>query len=137
MHRPGLDQTGSFRWGGMRFLSPFATAILVTTLSWSAGADQVRFTGDTTADDALVHDTMQQLLLVVNGRVRYSLVQLVESEILPPPYSPPAASRVQSSAKAHYERWTATFCGMKVPFLISFWPATDGGTMFSVTHPFP
>ena len=77
------------------------------------------------------------MLLVVNGRFHCSPVQLVESEILPPSYSPPAASRVQASSKAHYERWTATFCGMKVPFLISFWPASDGGTMFSVTHPFP
>jgi len=129
-----LLRRGMFR---TRLTVSFVSALLVVVVSASVGADQIRFVGDTTADSTLIHDTVQQLLLVVDGRFHCQQVQLIESEVLPPSYSPPAASRVQTAAKARYERWTATFCGKKVPFLISFWPASDGGSMFSVTHPFP
>jgi len=102
-----------------------------------ASADQVRFTGRTTADRTLISDTIRNVLFVGKARLNCSELGLVEAEVLPKDYVPPKGPGQEGKAPTIYERWTATFCGQKVPLLIAFWPASDGGMMFRVEYPYP
>lgn len=95
---------------------------------------QVEFTGQTTADMTLLRDAFENVKLVALGKFDCSSVDRVVSEVLPRSYEPPGEKKQEG---ATYERWTARFCGKDVPFLLTFWPAKEGGMMFSVGYPFP
>lgn len=111
-------------------------AVVLSVLSFSAHADQVRFTGRTTADATLIRDTLRNVLVIARARLNRSSTNLVTAEVLPPGYVP-VGSKPEGSAKTTYERWTVALCGNDVPFLIAFWGAPAGGTMFRVGYPFP
>lgn len=100
-------------------------------------ADQVHFTGATTADVTLIKDALHQILLYSNATEHCPTLEGVEAKILSPTYKPVDAAKRPEAGKGTYESWTATLCGKPVKFLITFWPASDGGTMFAVTHPYP
>ena len=113
--------------------------IFVAALACSlpAAADQVRFTGQTTADGTLVVDTLNAVALLGPARFNCPTVEAVEAKILPKSFTPPGKDNPEGSSPTTYERWNATFCGKTVPLLIAFWPAADGGMMFRIGIPFP
>lgn len=100
-------------------------------------ADQVRFTGNTTADVTLIKDALHNILLYGNATDHCATLESVEAKILSPSYKPADAATRPEAGKGTYESWTATLCGKPIKFLITFWPASDGGTMFAVTVPYP
>jgi hypothetical protein len=102
-----------------------------------ATADQVRFTGNTTADTTLIRDALQNILLVGQAQLKCTSLEAVEATILSPKYRPPEAYAQPDKRKSTYESWNATLCGRPTKFLITFWPADDGGTMFAVGYPYP
>lgn len=120
----------------MRLRILIGLLIIATALS-SAKADQVHFVGQTTADPTLMRDALRNVLLIAQARLNCSTLEVVKSEIMPSLFTPPGGRGPEGSAKTTYERWTATLCGKDVPFLLGFWAASDGGTMFRVQYPFP
>jgi hypothetical protein len=109
-------------------------AILSTTV---ARADPVHFTGTTTVDRTVIADALQQVKNVGLAKLKCGEMTSVESSILTATYSPKDTQNYAEPGKETYERWVVTFCGKTVPFLLGFWPASDGGTMFHVSYPFP
>lgn len=98
----------------------------------SLAQDQVRFTGNTTADEELVHDAFQNIALYVRESLKCPSIELVEAEVLPSGSVKRDTSQAEGSAPATYEQWTVSFCGKKQPFLVVFWSAKEGGTMYRV-----
>ncbi|GAB3361456.1 hypothetical protein GCM10027430_35410 [Lysobacter tyrosinilyticus] len=113
--------------------------ILATALAASlpASADQVRFTGKTTADQTLLVDTLNTVARLGPARFNCPTVEAIQVQVLPESFTPPGKNNPEGSNPTTYERWDATFCGKVVPLLIAFWPATEGGMMFRVGLPFP
>lgn len=101
-----------------------------------ARADQVHFTGHTTVDELVIRDALQNILRVAVAREQCNQLSAVEARVLPADYRP-ADPAYRVAPDARYERWEVTLCGRVVPFLLGFWSAPEGGTMFQVGHPFP
>ena len=117
----------------------FQTLILMVALALSlpVSAQQVRFTGQTSADDTLVVDALNTVALLGPSRFDCPTVEAVEAQVLPKSFTPPSKDNPEGSSPTTYERWDSTFCGKTVALLIAFWPAADGGMMFRVGLPFP
>ena len=98
-----------------------------------AAADQVRFTGQTTATEKLITDTLNTVAVLGPSRFNCPTIEAVEAQILPKSFTPPGKNNPEGSNPTTYERWGVTFCGKVVPLLIAFWPAADGGMMFRVS----
>lgn len=111
--------------------------LLIAAPGRFALADPVHFTGETTADTTLITDALRVLQRLAQDRLQCATLGAVRSEILPPRYVPPGGPGPEGAARTVYERWTASLCGKEVPFLLGFWPAAEGGTMFRVQYPFP
>jgi len=105
--------------------------------AFPAAADQVRFTGQTTADRTLTVDALNSVALVGRAQFNCPTVEAVDAHVLPKSFTPPGKDNPEGSHPTTYERWDATFCGKVVPLLIAFWPVADGGMMFRVGFPFP
>jgi hypothetical protein len=115
-----------------------ATALsLASMLPASARADQVRVTGESTADATLIRDAVQQILRIGAGALECHELTAVEASVLPDDWRPADPKYRLGPPGTRYERWEATLCGRAVPFLIGFWDAPEGGTMFQVGYPFP
>lgn len=115
------------------------TLVLAVALSLShpALAQQVRFTGDTTANETLLVETLRTVALLGPSQRSCPTVEAVEAQVLPESLSPPGDDNPERSNPTTYERWDATFCGKVVPVLIAYWAAEQGGMMFRVGLPFP
>ena len=100
-------------------------------------AEQLRFSGQSTADMALIKDTLGHIQVVGQGQRDCGVISAVDASILPEGYSPADSGYRVGQGKVTYESWSATMCGETVKFLISFWPASDGGTMFAVGYTYP
>jgi hypothetical protein len=111
--------------------------ILGGLLGVSSGAEEVRFTGETTADEQLIGDTLQQVVTIAQAKLACANLEGVVAEVMPRDFVPPDALSVTGSDTVTYERWTTTFCGKQVPFLITFWRDPQGGSLYSVGYPFP
>jgi len=101
-----------------------------------AAAQQVRFTGETRADERLIADALQQLARHAYATQNCATLTELEATVLPESFDPGPRYRVQP-AGVRYERWNAILCGRSVAYLIGFWPSAEGGFMFQVSHPFP
>lgn len=108
----------------------------VTLCAAPAMAEQLRFTGQTTANVMLIKETLRNIQLVGQGQRNCGVISAVDARVLPESYLPTGAYRV-GKGKVVYETWSTTMCGDVVKFLISFWPAPDGGTLFAVGYPYP
>ena len=120
----------------MRIQAIAGVLVAAAMLAGSANAAQVRMVGTTTADARLSEDVMRHVMLIANGLLHCSTVTLIEPELLPPSFKPSGGPHAECSAETTYERWNVTLCGKKVPFLVAFWSASVGGTMFRVGYPF-
>lgn len=101
-----------------------------------AMAEQLQFTGQTTANIMLIKDTLRNIQLVGQGQRNCGVISAVDARVLPESYLPPGPYRV-GKGQVVYETWSTTLCGDVVKFLISFWPAPEGGTQFAVGYPYP
>jgi len=110
---------------------------VMLALSLPALAQQVRFTGDTTADETLLVDTLRAVALLGPAQFNCPTVEAVDARVLPESFSPPGNDNPEGDNPTIYERWDATYCEKVVPLLIAFWPASQGGMMFRVGAPFP
>jgi hypothetical protein len=115
----------------------FLMAIAALAFPQPANAEQVRFTGSTTADVTLIKDALHNILLYGVARDECSSLESVEAKILSPSYKPADAATRPEAGKGTYESWTATLCGKPTKVLMTFWPADDGGTMLAITVPYP
>lgn len=101
-----------------------------------ARADQVRFTGRSSVDDVVIRDALQTLLRVATER-GCNRLEAVEASMLPAAYRPADSGDHGERPGLRYERWTVTLCGLAMPFLLGFWHAPEGGTMFQIILPYP
>lgn len=108
-----------------------AVAMFSATSTVSAQA-QVRFTGETTAEEALIDDVMQQLVSYIHNNLKCENVELVEAKVLPADSIKRNPTDPEGKNPATYERWDATYCGTSKSFLVVFWPSKEGGTMFRI-----
>lgn len=115
----------------------FCAVFAVVFITTPASADQVHFTGETTADASLIKDTLQNIMRYAYAAQGCSAFGAVEASVLPASYKPKDSSTRPEKGKGTYESWTATLCGKPTKLLITFWPADDGGTMFAVGFPYP
>ena len=113
----------------VRLLTAIAGSMV---FSATPAQEQVRFTGNTSADATLIHDAFQYVALYVRESLKCPNIELVESEVLPDGAIKRDPARPEGTGPATFERWTVTFCGKKRPFLIVFWPSKEGGTMYRV-----
>jgi hypothetical protein len=114
-----------------------ATGVLAMLLGTASSAAEVRFTGNTTATRQLIGDALHQLVTIAEAKLTCTDLEAVVAEVMPRDFKPPGASTVAPDKAVTYERWTATLCGQQVAFLVTFWSAPAGGTMFAIGYPFP
>lgn len=117
----------------MRLAGPMAAVLILTGAP--APAQSVHLSGETAVDDVLARDIMRTIRLVAESRENCATISSVETAVLGG-YRPSDA-RYRVADEATYERWAVSLCGRTVPFLISYWPAPQGGMMFNVGHPAP
>ena len=108
-----------------------AFAILFAASTVSAQTD-VRFTGETTADETLIRDVMQHLIRYIQNNLKCEDIKLVEAEVLPEESIKRDPTDPEGTGPASYENWVATYCGTSKPFLVVFWASKEGGTMFRI-----
>ena len=113
-----------------------ALGAMVLACSHPAMAQQVRFTGQTGADQTLLRDALQQLARHAYATLSCATLTAVSSTVLPDGFEPRPANRVAARI-VRYERWDATLCGRTVSYLFGYWPSPEGGSMFQVSYPFP
>ncbi|HTK86050.1 MAG TPA: hypothetical protein VL625_13280 [Patescibacteria group bacterium] len=99
-------------------------------------AKNVEFKGKTTADAALVNSVFSNIMSISVKRLKCGSATQVTQEILPATYKP-GGETFDNLTTTTFEKWTPTLCGREISFLVGFWPAADGGTMFRVVLPFP
>jgi hypothetical protein len=111
-------------------------ALLAAATAAPARADQVHFTGTTSVDQVVIHDTLQNILQLAAGQGCNQLTAVVAT-LLPADYHPADYRDHGERPHLRYERWDVTLCGGVMPFLLGFWHAADGGTMFQIVLPYP
>jgi hypothetical protein len=94
--------------------------------------EQVRFTGTTSADEQLIHDAFQNIVLYVRENLKCDTIEQVAAEVLPDGKVKRDAAQPEGTGPATYELWTVSFCGKEQPFLVVFWEAKEGGTMYRI-----
>jgi len=92
--------------------------------------EQVRFTGHSSADTQLITDAFQNIAQYIHESLECPTIEGVEAEVLPEGSIKRDPSEPEGDAPAVYEQWTVSFCGKKQPFLVVFWEAKEGGTMY-------
>jgi hypothetical protein len=102
-----------------------------------APAVEIAFTGQTTADARLIGDAMQEVVRFSAHALKCDKLTAVKASMQPEGWQPADSNFRIGPASTRYERWEVAQCGRIVPFLIGFWKAPEGGTMFQVAHPFP
>ena len=113
----------------VKVLVAFAMLFLASTVS---AQTEVRFTGETTADETLIHDVMQHLIRYIQNNLKCEDIKLVEAEVLPEESIKRDPTNPEGTGPATYENWVATYCGTSTSFLVVFWASKEGGTMFRI-----
>ena len=117
-------------------MRPFARSLcaLATLLgvSTSLGQEQVRFTGQTSADEQLIHDAFQDIARYIRESLSCPSIEQVVAEVLPEGAVKHDPTQAEGTSAATYEQWTVSYCGRSRPFLVVFWAAKDGGTMYRI-----
>ena len=114
----------------------FAIAAALSVCATTAMAEELRFTGQTTANLELIKDTLRQIQLIGQARNDCGVISAVEAAVHSEDFLPSEPYRV-GEGQVTYEPWSTIMCGSEVKFLISFWAAPEDGTMFAVGYPYP
>lgn len=118
-------------------LQAMLAALAAGSAAGAAGPQQVHFTGRTTADAVLIRDALGNIMRFAAARDNCSTLSAVEADVLPADYVPADPKYRVGEGRVTYERWDAHLCGRVTRFLVHFWSAPQGGTMFSVSYPYP
>ena len=110
----------------------FGGLVCIFLLPVCGAQEQVRFTGDTTANEQLIQDVLQNIVEYVHESLKCPTIDGIESAVLPESSVKRDASEPEGTGPATFERWTVSFCGKKQPFDVVFWEAKEGGTMYRV-----
>jgi hypothetical protein len=116
---------------GLKILVVCAILFAASTAS---AQTEVRFRGETTADDTLIRDVMQHLIGYIHNNLKCDDVKLVEAGVLPEDSIERDPADPEGTQPATYENWVATYCGTSKPFLVVFWASKEGGTMFRIVQ---
>jgi hypothetical protein len=108
----------------------FVVAALATPTADSQ--EQLRFTGQTTASPALLHDALQPISLFVRDSLNCPRISQVNAEVLPTGAIERDVSKPEGTGPATYERWTVSYCQKTRAFLVVFWTNDQGGSLFRV-----
>ena len=113
-------------------------ALAVGVCSPHAEAEEVPFTGRTSANVHLIKDVLQDIQLIGRGALSCDSITSVRSILLPSDYRPSGGPFPEGRSRTIYERWQVELCGTKEDFLVAFWapPAGEEGVVFRVAHPF-
>ena len=103
----------------------------------TASAVQVHVTGTTTADPALIRDAASEIQRFSAAALKCDQLSAVKASVQPAGWQPADANYRIGPAGTRYERWEASLCGRTEVFLVGFWAAAEGGTLFQVGYPFP
>ena len=114
---------------GLKVLVAFAMLFIASTV---CAQTEVRFTGETTADETLIRDVMQHLVSYIHDNLKCENVELIEAEVLPEGSIKRDPTDPEGTQPATYENWVATYCGTSKSFLVVFWASKEGGTMFRI-----
>ena len=114
------------------FVHTVAAVTSTLVLSTAVAQEQVKFTGNTTADEKLIHDAFQDIAVYMRESLKCASIDLVETKVLPDGAVKRDASQPEGTGPATYEQWTVTSCGKKHPFMVVFWSAKEGGTMYRI-----
>ena len=111
-------------------------AIVVAALAMPTAdsQEQLRFTGQTTASPALIHDALQPIALFVRDSLKCPRISQVDAEVLPTGAIKRDVSKPEGTAPATYERWTVSYCQKTRAFLVVFWTNDQGGSFFRVQY---
>ena len=112
-------------------------AALAAAAPDAAQPSQIRFTGHTTADATLIRDALNEVARFSGHALKCGELTAVEASILPDGWQPADPNYRIGPPGTRYERWAVAQCGRTVPFLLGFWNAAEGGTLFQVGYPFP
>ncbi len=113
-------------------LCALALLVLLGAASTASAQTEVRFTGETTADETLIRDVMQHLISYIHDNLKCENVELVEADVLPEESIKRDPADPEGTGPATYENWVATYCGTSKAFLVVFWASKEGGTMFRI-----
>jgi hypothetical protein len=119
-------------------LFPVFVGLLILVLAPVANATPapVRVTGNTTANDELLHDTLNNLTQFA-PTFDCDRISTVDTHVFPPDSIPRYASYRVDRDKVSYERWTANFCGKFVKFMVIYITDPEGGTFIKIEYPYP
>jgi hypothetical protein len=104
-----------------------------------AAADslKVRFAGKTSADAAVAHEAVKEIVRFAPYGFRCDSVAAVEASLLPEGWMPADPNYRMGPPETRYERWEVSLCGRVEPVMVAFWSEPDAGPQFQVAHPFP
>jgi hypothetical protein len=114
------------------FVKILAAVAMLSSATMGSAQSEVRFTGETTADEALIDDVMRNLVSYIHDSLRCENVELVEAKVLPAESIERDPADPEGKNPATYERWDARYCGTSKSFLVVFWASKQGGTMFRI-----
>lgn len=98
---------------------------------------ELTFSGTTSASQLLIQDVVRNVMEVGGDELNCSRPDEVIAEALPEDFAPPTPDPApEGASEPIYERWTVSFCGNQVPFLLTFWNLEQGGTAFDLDYPF-
>jgi hypothetical protein len=125
-------QEPKMRINPLRFAAPLSFVVAALAMPAAESQEQLRFTGQTTASPALLHDAMQPIGLFVRDSLNCPRISQVNAEVLPTGAIKRDASKPEGTAPATYERWTVSYCQKTRAFLVVFWTNDQGATMFRI-----
>jgi hypothetical protein len=106
-------------------------------LASPARAETFHFKGRTTVDMTVAKDALRDVQQIGLAKLHCGVIEAVNAEVLPRSYRPARTENYAPNGRETYEKWNVILCGRTTPFLLGFWPAAEGGTMFHVRYPFP
>jgi len=118
-------------------LAAAAACALIGVQPAAAQSDEVPFTGTTRVDAAVIRDAVQEILYFAPRGLKCDTLTGVEASLLPESWTPADPNFRIGPPGTRYERWDVSLCGRVERFLLGFWTAPDGGTLFQVGYPLP
>lgn len=100
----------------------------------AATSTAIKFIGQSRATAQLKRDVLVAISGYSKARHACGAITTVETVPYPPGFEPKTAMFRATAPQHFYERWTASLCGTKRPFLVALWPSPKGGADYQVVE---
>jgi hypothetical protein len=111
------------------------TIFIVAASSPALGqSSNVEFVGQSRATAGLKRDIVAAITGYAKARHSCGTLATIETTPLKEGYEPKTEMYRVSAPQHFYERWVATLCGAKRPFLVALWPSPKGGADYKVVE---